>query len=62
LNDREVSEEKVAPIRDAILHALQLVPSAADLSESEAGGRGEKGTILATCIDGTEIAIEISVL
>jgi len=62
MNDREAAESEITPIRDAILHGLQQVPSAAGLSDVEPGGTAETNTILATCLDGTEIAIEIMVL
>jgi hypothetical protein len=63
MNDREAAVSEVQPIRDAILHALNQVPTAAGLSgEAEPGGTMEPETILAKCVDGTEIAIEISVL
>lgn len=56
--------DEIEPIRDAIMHALKQVPTAAGLIEAEIepGGSGEPETILAKCIDGTEIAIEVEVL
>lgn len=62
MNDREAANAEVAPIRDAIQHALSQVPTAAGLASIEPGGLEEQDTILATCEDGTEIAIEISIL
>lgn len=64
MNDREVEAGEIEPIRDAIMHALKQVPTAAGLIESEIepGGSGEPDTILARCVDGTEIAIEVSTL
>lgn len=64
MNDREVEAGEVEPIRDAIMHALKQVPTAAGLTEAdiEPGGSGEPETILAKCINGTEIAIEVSTI
>lgn len=62
MNDREVEAGEVEPIRDAIMHALKQVPTAAGLIEAEIEPGGSPETILAKCIDGTEIAIEVEVL
>jgi hypothetical protein len=62
MNDREVEAGEVEPIRDAIMHALEQSPTPAGLTTIEPGGSGEPKTILATCVDGTEIAIEVSTI
>lgn len=62
MNAREVANAEIAPIRDAIQHALSQVPTAAGLVTIVSGGLEERDTILATCEDGTVIAIEISIL